>query len=77
MTGLARSSPMPAARRGRCIRWCRNSQDLIEGDAHLYMRAHQMFTQIPKKAPYDKSPDRRAARCAITGVMLAAHDRRS
>ena len=31
-------------------------KDLIEGDAHLYMRANQMFTQVPRKRPYDKSP---------------------
>ena len=29
---------------------------LIEGDAQLYMRAHQMFSQVPRKRPFDRSP---------------------
>jgi len=41
-------------------------QDLIEGDAHLYMRPTRLFTQIPKRAPFDKSPTGEP-RCAITG----------
>ena len=54
-------------------------QDLIEGDAHLYMRAHQMFTQIPKRAPFDKSPtgepqvrDYRVMLQLISAVMTTA-----
>jgi len=31
-------------------------KDLIEGDAEIYMLFHQMFTQIPKKAPFANDP---------------------
>lgn len=29
---------------------------LIEGDAQLFMRAHQMFSEVPRGRPYDRSP---------------------
>jgi phosphatidylserine decarboxylase len=31
-------------------------QDLIESDSELFMLFHQMFEQVPRKAPYNKDP---------------------
>lgn len=31
-------------------------KELIEGDPHLFMRANQMFSQVPKKPPYNRDP---------------------
>jgi len=57
----------------------RELADLIEGDPHLYMRANQMFTQVPKKPPYNKSPtgepqvrDYRVMLRLISAVMTTA-----
>lgn len=35
----------------------RELRDLIEGDAQLYMRAEQMFAEIPRKRRYDRTPN--------------------
>jgi len=34
----------------------RELEELIEGDPDLYMRAAQMFSQVPRKPPYNRSP---------------------
>lgn len=31
-------------------------QQLIEGDAEIFMGFHQMFDQVPRRAPYNKDP---------------------
>ena len=31
-------------------------QQLIEGDAEIFMGFHQMFEQVPRRAPYNKDP---------------------
>jgi phosphatidylserine decarboxylase len=33
-----------------------NFKDLIEGDAEIFMLFHQMFSQVPRKPPYNESP---------------------
>lgn len=33
-----------------------NFKDLIEGDAAIFMLFHQMFSQVPRKPPYNESP---------------------
>jgi len=54
-------------------------QNLIEGDSDLYMRANQMFSQVPRKSPYNRSPtgdpqvrDYRVMLKLISAIMTTA-----
>ena len=41
----------------------RDFQNLIEGDAQIYMGFNQMFEQVPTKSPYNEDPTGKSQVC--------------